>query len=332
MNSEIQLFIIQIIFMLVLLFVIIVLLRERKAIQVEKRIGRYSIESIVDNSPSFFDLCFSKYQDVIRRLRKYTKKSGFAVRLSQRYDKYTTYMKNMEAIDFVTNKTFISIAFMILTVFSQILQLRVISVWEMILNMVVGFYILDIYLFYYHKRKIKLIENEILRAVIIMNNAFKAGKSTIQAVEIASLELPEPISDEFKRIHHELKYGLSVDTVFDRFAKRVGLEEVRYLSSSLTILNKTGGNIVKVFSSIEKTLFDKKKLNEELKNLTVSSNLIVKVLLFVPFLFSMVIYFLNPSYFNPLFHHPLGYVILILIALIFILYVFFLQKIMKVKV
>lgn len=332
MNSEIQLFIIQIIFMFVLLFVIIILLRERKAIQVEKRIGRYSIDSIVDNSPSFFDLCFSKYQNVIRRLRKYTKKSGFAVRLSQRYDKYTTYMKNMEALDFVTNKILISIAFMILTVFSQILQLRVISVWEMILNMVVGFYILDIYLFYYHKRKIKLIENEILRAVIIMNNAFKAGKSTIQAVEIASKELPEPISDEFKRIHHELKYGLSVDTVFDRFAKRVELEEVRYLSSSLTILNKTGGNIVKVFSSIEKTLFDKKKLNEELKNLTVSSNLIVKVLLFVPFLFSMVIYFLNPSYFDPLFHNPLGYVILILIGLIFILYVFFLQRIMKVKV
>ena len=40
-----------------------------------------------------------------------------------------------------------------------------------------------------------------------------------------------------------------------------------YLSSSLTILNRTGGNIVAVFDSIEKTLFDKKKLKEELKRL-----------------------------------------------------------------
>lgn len=332
MNSGLQLFIIQVIFMLILLFVIVILFRERKAIQVEKRIGRYSIDSVLDNSPSFFNKASFHYQNLIQRLRKYTKKSGFAVRLSKKYDKYTTYMKNMEAIDFVTNKTLISIGFVMLTIFSQILQMKVISLWEMLLNMVLGFYILDIYLIYNHKRKVKLIENEMLRAVIIMNNAFKAGKSTIQAVEIASKELPEPICDEFKRIHHELKYGLSVDTVFDRFAKRVNIEEARYLSSSLTILNKTGGNIVKVFSSIEKTLFDKKKLNEELKNLTVSSNLIVKVLLFVPFLFSMVIYFLNPTYFNPLFTSPLGYAVLILIILIFILYVFFLQKIMKVKV
>ena len=49
-----------------------------------------------------------------------------------------------------------------------------------------------------------------------------------------------------------MKYGLSVDTVFERFARRVKLQEAVYVSSSLTVLNKTGGNIVEVFSSIEK--------------------------------------------------------------------------------
>ena len=54
-----------------------------------------------------------------------------------------------------------------------------------------------------------------------------------------------------------------LDVVFDRFAKRMNLEEAEYLSSSLTILNKTGGNIIKVFASIEKMLFDKRKLKKE---------------------------------------------------------------------
>ena len=134
------------------------------------------------------------------------------------------------------------------------------SIYELIINYFIGYYLLDIYLFFDYKRQIRLIENELLRAIIIMNNAFKAGKSTLQAVEIASLELPEPICDEFKKMYLDMKYGLSVDTVFERFAKRVNLEEAVYLSSSLTILNKTGGNIVEVFSSIERTLFDKKKI------------------------------------------------------------------------
>ncbi len=332
MYNEMQVIIIQMIFMLVLLLVIIYLIKERKALNIERRIGHYSIESVRDDSLSFFDQMKDKYHDLIKRLRKYIAKSVFLVRLSKKYDKYVTYQKDDSPIDYVTNKLLISIAFVMLTIFSQILQIRVISLFELFLNMLVGFYILDIYLIYDRKRKLKLIENEMLRAVIIMNNAFKAGKSTIQAVYIASNELPEPICDEFKRIYQELKYGLSVDTVFERFAKRVDIEEARYLSSSLTILNKTGGNIVKVFNSIEKTLFDKKKLNEELKNLTVSSNLVVKVLLFVPFVFSFLIYILNPKYFAPLFNNSLGMAIIILILLIFVLYVFFLQKIMKVKV
>ena len=219
-----------------------------------------------------------------------------------------------------------------LVIFSQVLQSRVISIFELLIYFIFGYFILDIYLIYSKKRRIKLIENQMLRAIIIMNNAFKSGKSTLQAVEIASKELAEPINYEFEKMYRDMKYGLSVDTVFERFAKRIDIEEARYVSSSLIILNKTGGNIVKVFSSIEKTLFDKKKLKEELRNLTVSSNLIVKVLLFVPIVFIAIIYLLNPDYFSPLFVSPLGYMIILLIVLMFAVYAWFLQKIMKVKV
>ena len=150
-----------------------------------------------------------------------------------------------------------------LAVLSSIFNNKGLTIISLLVNLILGYYLLDIFLFFYYKRQTKLIDNELLRAIIVMNNAFKSGKSTLQALNIAASELPEPISDEFKKMYLDMKYGLSVDAVFDRFAKRVDLEEAVYLSSSLTILNKTGGNIVEVFSSIERTLFDKKKLNEE---------------------------------------------------------------------
>ena len=171
-----------------------------------------------------------------------------------------------------------------------------------------------------------------LRAVIIMNNAFKAGKSTLQAASIASHDLPKPISREFEKIYQDISYGLSIDVAFMRFAKRVKLEEANYIASSLTILNKTGGNIINVFSSIEKTLFDKKKLEEDLKNSTAASNLVVKVLMIIPFLFVLIIYLISPTYFAPFFSSILGYFILFIIIIMFAIYVFLLNKIMKVKV
>ena len=324
--------IIQIIIILVLFIVIISLFRQNIAIKYERRIGRYSIDPINKKISSLFDNIKKYYDNLIIRLRKALSKLFIIKFLSKKYEKYVVYGEDRKAIDYVINKLLISLIFILLVIFSQVLQGRVISVLELIIYYILGYYILDIYLIYSKKRRIKQIENQMLRAIIIMNNAFKSGKSTLQAVEIASKELSEPINHVFEKMYRDMKYGLSVDTVFERFAKRIDIEEARYVSSSLTILNKTGGYIVKVFSSIEKTLFDKKKLKEELKNLTGSSNMIVKLLLCVPVVFILIVYILNPDYFNPLFESALGYVILLLIFLMFIVYVWFLQKIMKVKV
>jgi len=311
---------------------VISILQAYKKDKHEKRIARYSIEPVNKRFISLFDSVKKRYDKLIKDLRGPLSKSIIIKRLSKGYEKYELYGESDKKIDYVTNKIIIGIIFIIVVIFSQVLQGRVISLFESLISFLLGYFILDIYLIYSKKRRIKQIENQMLRAIIIMNNAFKSGKSTLQAVEIAARELDEPISHEFEKMYKDMKYGLSVDTVFERFAKRIDIEEARYVSSSLTILNKTGGNIVKVFSSIEKTLFSKKKLKEELKNLTVSSNMIVKVLLVVPIVFVVMIYLLNPNYFSPLFSSVLGYIIIALVVLMFIIYVIVLNKIMKVKV
>ena len=250
--------------------------------------------------------------------------------LVSRYDKYSL-GSNQKSVDYITHKLVISVLFMIFTIVAMNIQGKFASLFQLIISMVLGFYILDIYLIIMQKINKKKIENDMLRAIIIINNAFKSGKSTIQAVEIASKKLPKPIGAEFQKIYEELKYGLSVDTAFDRFAKRVGIEEASYLSSSLTILNKTGGNIVAVFDSIEKTLFDKKKLKDELKNSTTVSKLVTKILLFAPVLFVLIIYILNPNYFDPFFASPLGYFLLGVIVVMFAVYAYLLSRIVRVE-
>lgn len=332
MDSNIKLTIIQIIIMIVLFCIIILLIRQNLAIKYEKRIARYSIESLEHKDKSFADLVYEKYYKLISQLSKTLSKNKFLTKKSLKYEKYLGYLPNFETIDFLSNKIIISIIYIIITIFSITLQTRVVTIYELFINLIIGYYLLDIYLFYKQKYMKKLVEKQVLKAVIVMNNAFKAGKSTMQAVEIASYELPAPLNYEFKKMHEEMQYGLSIDVVFDRLSKRVDNQAIQYLASSLIILNKTGGNIIKVFSSIEKTLFDNQKLDEELKNLTASSNVVVKILLCIPFVFIGLIFILSPTYFNPLFASPIGYLIIVLIILIFIMYIWFLQKVMKVKV
>ena len=325
MNS---IFIIRIILIVIFIVIVSVLLKIHSAIEKERRIARYSLKMDDTGEVSYLDKLYDKYYMVMGRFRK----NKVLMKESTKYKKYVCYGDAMDEFQFVINKLLVASSSVILVVISYAVKGRLLGFFGFIFSFIIGYFVYDVYLFIKNKRKIKKIKNDMLRAVIIMNNAFKAGKSTLQAVEIASLDLPKPISLEFKKIYQDMAYGLSADVAFMRFAKRVKLEEATYIASSLTILSKTGGNIINVFSSIEKTLFDKKKLESELENSTAASKLVVVVLMIMPIVFVVGICLFSPDYFNPFFTSILGYFILFIILIMFVIYVYLLNKIMKVKV
>ena len=170
-----------------------------------------------------------------------------------------------------------------------------------------------------------------LKAIIIMNNSFKSGLSIMQAIYMVSDELEGPISDEFRKMYIDISFGLDMDMVFERFAKRVNTEEARYITTSLSVLNKTGGNIVQVFASVERNAFTRKKLKEELGALASSAKAIYRILVAIPPLLSGIILLLNPNYFKPLFNTTIGMCILLLILFIYIAYIIIIKRIVEMK-
>lgn len=329
MNKALIIILIQIVAIFAVITIITFLVMLNNAVKLEKRITKYSIRrSKKITNISIFDNWWNRYIKFVQKQRN--KMSKLFSEMSKHYDKYVTDGET-KAIDYITHKVVIAGLFCLLVIVALAIEGKLVSLFNIVVSSLFGFYILDIILMINNIFKKKKIENQIHQAIIVMNNAFKSGKSTIQAVEIASLKLPKPINMEFKRMLQELQYGLSTDIVFDRFAKRVNIPEAEYLSSSLTILNKTGGNIINVFNSIERTMFDKKKLREELKNSTTVSNLVVKILLVVPILIVVIIYMLDPSYFEPFFESTLGYILLGIAFIMFIMYAYLLEKIVKVE-
>ena len=75
-----------------------------------------------------------------------------------------------------------------------------------------------------------------------------------------------------------------------------------------------------------------KEHNEELKNISSSPSMIVKLLLVVPIVFVLLIYLLDPTYFSPLFDSVLGYIIICMIVVMFIVYALLLKKVLKIEV
>lgn len=332
-NDDTQLLFVQTGIIVALVFILMIILSYRKGMRLEKRISKYSIESKKDTRSSLFDNISKIYQKLLTRISNVIGKSVFVQKYAKRYDKYVLiFDKNHKTgVDYVSTKIIVGIVFLLITIFSKTIHYDVLKLYEVCFPIIFGFFIPDIVYAYKYRLHRSKIENDLLQAIIVMNNAFKSGRSITQAIKLVTTELDGAIADEFSKMYAELSFGLEIDVVFKRFAERIKIEEVNYLTASLSILNKTGGNIIKVFSSIEKTLFNKKKLKLELNSMTGSSKMLVYTLFAVPFMFILLIFVIDPSYFIPLIATVPGLLITGLMIIYYIIYVVVVSKIMKVR-
>lgn len=330
----VELLIVQIISIILLLIVLIYIFKVRHNIALERKFNKYTVLPLKSHELSIFDKVNKFIKNIISKVSFVISKSSVLKKYGESYEKHITYdeLDSKKGIDYISTKLILGFFTLILYMITMMFQYIKVSFAGLVLSFVIGFFLIDIYIQIEYKKRQKQISEDLLKAIIIMNNSFKSGMSIMQAIEIVKNELDGAIGDEFKKIYLDMSYGLTIETVFDRFYKRVHLDDAKFITTSLTLLNKTGGNIVKVFKSIEREFFDKKKLNDELKTATASSMFVYKLLLIVPFIICFLIFILNPSYFNPIFKTQIGLMILSLIVMLYILYAIIIKRIMRVDI
>ena len=317
---------------LIVLVVLIWILNEVRFIKLNKRLTKYTIAENKTRQ-SLFDIIQNGFINFRLKINKLLAKSNYFKKYSEKYNKYVDKDSiNMQSgMDYVSTKFILAFLLVIILIVSQVIQNGSITISRIIIAFSLGYFALDLFLL--SKKKIVDYQkkNDLLKAITIMNNAFKSGRSIVQTIKIVRNELDGPLKMEFDKMYQDLEYGLEIEEVFKRFNHRVDLPEVKYITTSLTILNQTGGNIVDVFSSIEKTVFNNKKLDEELKNLSAASIALYRILTVLPFIFIIIIYLLDPTYFMPLFTSQLGLLIIGLVVILYIGYLLVVKKIIKVK-
>lgn len=324
----------QIIIVLLIVGVIAYLLRLYRGVKLEKRLAPFAIDSVSSYESSLFDSLNKVFWIIIKKMSNILRKSTILSKYGEKYNKFILYEDRQikEGIDYISIKIFLSLLVIVLAFCSIAFQTINLDFMIILIIFILSFFLPDLYLNLENARKRKRIEDDLLKAIIIMNNAFNSGKNIMQAAGIVKDTLDGPIQDEFKKIYLDITYGLDLDLVFNRFYERVKLEDAKYITTSLSLLNKTGGDIVKVFSLIEKSIFQKKNLKNELHSLTASSRFVFKLLAILPFLFGLMIFILNPSYFKPLVSSIVGIIILIITSLLYILYMVIIRKVLEVKI
>ena len=244
-----ELLIIQILVITLLIGIIIYIIYARHNIALERKFSKYTVSRLVNTEISIFDKLVLKLNILIKKVSSIINKSEVLRKYGISYEKHIPYDKidDRKGIDYVSIKLLLGVLTIILYIFTEMFQYSKITFAGVVLSFAIGFFITDIFVQIEYKKKRKEISEDLLKAIIIMNNSFKSGMSIMQAIEIVKNELTGALGDEFKKIYLDMSYGLTIEVVFDRFYNRVKLDDAKFITTSLTLLNKTGGNIVKVF-------------------------------------------------------------------------------------
>lgn len=307
------------------------LIRYNQSIKKKQRITRHTLTLAKSNELSLGDTSWLLIKKTAIWLTNILEKSIVLNKLSVRKEKYLVMINNpkFKVLDILSYQIIFSSIYLVLFLFLDILFNERFNGFIIVIAMVGGFISIDLYFKIKYIRYQKQIKSQLLDAIILMNNAFKAGKSTIQAVENTYLELGGALGKEFKQVHQDIIKGLGIDEAFNRLAKRTELKELDYVASTISIMTKTGGNIITIFDRILVSYYNQNKLNEEIRSLIAMSNLTRYTLIIMPFILCLILMVVNPAYFSIMFTTSAGNLFMALLIFMYIIYIYLTNKIIK---
>ena len=112
---------------------------------------------------------------------------------------------------------------------------------------------------------------------------------------------------------------------------RSKVNDLSYLTATLSILSKTGGDINLAFSYLEKIFKTRKTLDQELISTTASSKLVFIILSILPVIVFLGMIVLYDNYLNLYITTDIGKLLGISEALLYLVYILVIKKVMRIE-
>ena len=181
------------------------------------------------------------------------------------------------------------------------------------------------------KRLYKIIE-QLPDALDLISRALRAGHAFPSGLQMVGEETQDPIAGEFRIVHDEINFGVSVPGALTNLASRVPRPDMRHFVIAVLIQRETGGNLTELLANISTLIRERMKLLMKVQVLSAEGRLSAWILCILPFVLAGIINLVNPRFMSVLWTDPLG-LKLIYAALIFMgIGALWMRKIIRIRV
>jgi tight adherence protein B len=181
------------------------------------------------------------------------------------------------------------------------------------------------------KRMFKIIE-QLPDALDLISRALKAGHAFPSGLQMVSEETQDPIAGEFRIVHDEINFGVSVPAALTNLAKRVPRPDMRHFVIAVLIQRETGGNLTELLANISTLIRERMKLLMKIQVLSAEGRLSAWILCILPFVLAGIINLVNPRFMSVLWTDPLGLKLIYAGLIFMVIGALWMRKIIRIRV
>jgi tight adherence protein B len=181
-------------------------------------------------------------------------------------------------------------------------------------------------------RRLALFEEQLPETIDLLGRAIRAGHPLSAGLRMVSDESPEPVQGEFRQCFEEQRFGLPLEDSLMGMSDRVGLIDVRILTTAILIQRNVGGNLAEILDNLSYTIRERFKIRRQLRVYTAQGRMSGYVLALLPVALGCVFYLLNPDYIMILFTDPAGKFGLVVAAILQLIGFFWIRRIVDIEI
>jgi len=165
----------------------------------------------------------------------------------------------------------------------------------------------------------KKMQDQFPVALDVFVRGLRAGHPIAAALDLLTVEMPDPIGSQFGIVVDEVTYGADLRDALSAMADRWDLEDMRMFVVSLAVQNETGGNLAEILENLSQVIRERASMMLKVRALSSEGRMTAAMLTALPILAFTLLFIGNPRFYLDVADDPAflpGYVALLILYLI----------------
>jgi tight adherence protein B len=182
------------------------------------------------------------------------------------------------------------------------------------------------------QRRKRKMEEQFPVALDVFVRGLRAGHPVAAALDLLTVEMPDPIGSQFGLVVDEVTYGADLRDALLGMAERWDIEDMRMFVVSLSVQSETGGNLAEILENLSKVIRDRHSMLMKVRALSSEGRMTAVMLTLLPVATFGGLFLVNPIFYLEVADDALFVPGFLLLILMYLAGFFMIRKMIDLKV